>query len=93
MSITQVTRDSVDYFHLELDSHDVILAEGAPSETFIDDDSRGMFHNAHTYAELYPDAPATPALYCAPRIESGFRLETIRQRLAAHTQGGWRAAA
>jgi hypothetical protein len=34
------------YFHVELDTHDVLLAEGAPSESFVDDDSRGMFHNA-----------------------------------------------
>jgi autotransporter passenger strand-loop-strand repeat protein len=40
------TVDQVDYFHLELETHDIILAEGAPSETFVDDDSRGMFHNA-----------------------------------------------
>ena len=34
----------------------MIIAEGAPSESFIDDDSRGMFHNAHEYRALYPDA-------------------------------------
>ena len=32
----------------------MIVAEGALSETFIDDDSRGMFHNAHEYRVLYP---------------------------------------
>ena len=47
--------ERVDYIHIELDSHDVILAEGAPSETFIDDHSRGMFHNADSFAALYPD--------------------------------------
>ena len=47
-------RDRVDYIHLELDSHDVLLAEGAPSESFLDDDSRGMFHNAHEFATMYP---------------------------------------
>src|SRR6202012_5906089 len=39
----------VEYVHVELDSHDVILAEGAPSETFVDDDSRTMFNNASEY--------------------------------------------
>ena len=39
--------DELEYFHIELDTHGVILAEGAPSETFLDDNSRGMFHNAH----------------------------------------------
>ncbi len=47
--------ESVEYFHIELDSHDVIIAEGALSESFIDDDSRGMFHNAHDYDTLYAE--------------------------------------
>ncbi|MCX7377439.1 MAG: Hint domain-containing protein [Alphaproteobacteria bacterium] len=37
---------SVSYFHVELDSHDAILAEGAWAESFVDCDSRGMFINA-----------------------------------------------
>ena len=51
------TVELVEYFHVELASHDVILAEGAPSETFVDDCSRGMFGNAREFAILYPDAP------------------------------------
>ena len=72
----------VSYIHLELDEHDVILAEGAASETFLDDGSRGCFHNAAEYAALYPAAPVVP-LYCAARIESGYALDAIRARLAA----------
>ena len=41
--------------------HDVIIAEGALAESFIDDDSRAMFHNAHDYATLYADEFAQPA--------------------------------
>jgi probable HAF family extracellular repeat protein len=76
--------DRVDYFHLELDSHDVILAEGAWSETFIDDNSRGMFHNAREYAELYPEDAVRPARYCAPRLDSGYEVEAVRRKLAEH---------
>jgi autotransporter passenger strand-loop-strand repeat protein len=74
--------DKVEYFHLELDTHDVILAEGAAAETFVDDDSRGMFHNAAEFRLLYPDAPRIPARYCAPRLEDGAALEAVRSRLA-----------
>src|SRR5215469_4289738 len=35
--------EEVEYFHIELDTHDVIIAEGALSESFIDDDSRDTF--------------------------------------------------
>ncbi|MBE7212017.1 MAG: Hint domain-containing protein, partial [Gluconacetobacter diazotrophicus] len=76
--------DTVEYIHLEFDEHDVILAEGAPAESFVDDDSRGMFHNAHEFAALYPDAPPVSARYCAPRLEAGERLEALRRRLAEH---------
>ena len=78
----------VEYYHLELDSHDVILAEGAPSETFVDDEGRGVFHNAAEYAALYPDLSPVEAIYCAPRVEAGFALETVRQRLARRAGEG-----
>ena len=77
--------EQVEYFHLELATHDVIFAEGAPSETFVDDDSRGMFQNAAEYAALYPDAARTAARFCAPRLEDGETVEAIRQRLAARS--------
>lgn len=86
--------DEVAYFHIELESHDVIFANGAWSETFVDDESRGMFHNAAEYAALYPTAAQQPAQYCAPRVEEGSRLEAIRKRLNARrcTPTGTRAA-
>jgi autotransporter passenger strand-loop-strand repeat protein len=87
VSIVQAARvDRVDYFHVELESHDVIVAEGAWSESFADDDSRGMFHNATTYRALYPGAVRTPVRYCAPRLEDGEMVETIRFHLAARAR-------
>ena len=71
----------VDYYHVELAQHDIILAEGAPTETFLDDDSRFLFQNAAEFAALYPGDPA-PTGYCARRVEGGFELEAIRRRLA-----------
>jgi hypothetical protein len=83
VSITQADEvERVEYVHIELARHEVILAEGAPTESFVDDDSRMMFHNAHEYAALYPDARREPALYCAPRVTEGFALEAVRHRLA-----------
>ncbi len=76
----------VDYVHVELDSHDILLAEGAPSESYLVDDSRGMFHNASEHAALYPDA-AAPGASCAPRVTDGFQLEAARLRLAEVAEG------
>lgn len=46
----------VSYVHVEPDTHDVSLAEGAPSESFVDDNSRGIFHNAAEFHALNPEA-------------------------------------
>jgi hypothetical protein len=83
--ITQVPAlQQVTYFHIELRQHEAILAEGAASETFVDDDSRMLFHNASDYARLYPQqaAPAAP-IWCAPRVTHGYGLEMVRRRLRA----------
>lgn len=82
-SIRQVMAlESVEYFHLELATHDVIIAEGAPAESFLNDRNRGMFHNAAEYDALYPDEEPVPAAYCAERVEHGERLAEIRARLS-----------
>jgi VCBS repeat-containing protein len=85
VSVVQASEvDEVRYIHLELDQHSVIYAEGAASESFVDDDSRAMFQNAHTFPELYPDARPTSAVYCLPRVEDGEELERLRALVNAH---------
>ncbi|MBE7212031.1 MAG: Hint domain-containing protein, partial [Gluconacetobacter diazotrophicus] len=69
------------YLHVELEHHDLILAEGAPAESFVDDGSRALFDNAAEYAALYPDRRATPPAWCAPRIEHGDRLLAAQRRI------------
>ena len=73
----------IKYVHIELDEHDAIWAEGAASETFVDDDSRGMFQNAAEFAALYPGEVRRTALYCAPRVEHGLAVEIARRGIAA----------
>lgn len=75
--------DEIEYFHIELGGHDVILAEGAPAETFLDCDNRGIFHNWHEFAELYREEAPAGRAFCAPRLEAGRPLARIRARLAA----------
>jgi serralysin len=83
---TTIVRDTerslVEYFHIELETHDVIFAEGAPSETFIEDDTRGMFQNALEHKALFPDTVRTSVIYCAPRVEEGYALDAILRKIA-----------
>lgn len=75
--------DSVDYFHIETEDHDVVIAEGVLAETFIDHDSRMMFQNVAEYESLYPDRPDREPIYSAPRVDDGEALQAVRERLAA----------
>jgi len=79
--------EELSYFHLEFESHCIVFAEGAPSESFVDDDSREMFDNAWEFRQLYPHKWREPARFCAPRVSDGWELEAVRQRLAARLAG------
>jgi hypothetical protein len=70
----------ISYYHVELDRHALLLAEGAPAESFLDADCRSQFHNATEFTALYPDAP--PMTPLQPRLEDWFALQMIQERLA-----------
>jgi len=58
--------EAIEYFHIELESHEVILAEGAPVETFLDRSGRDMFSNFVEYERLYGASGGTPMAPYAP---------------------------
>jgi hypothetical protein len=79
VSITQAARvESVSYFHVELEQHDIIFAENCPSESFLDTGIRGRFDNAKSFS-----GPETLQTSRLPRVADGFYLEVIRRRIAA----------
>ncbi|MGA5258596.1 Hint domain-containing protein, partial [Methylorubrum aminovorans] len=44
-TITRVAVSSVEYLHVELEQHALLLAEGLPTESYLDVDNRGFFEN------------------------------------------------
>ncbi|HEY6434195.1 MAG TPA: Hint domain-containing protein, partial [Acetobacteraceae bacterium] len=55
MSIAQDrSLHTVHYYHVELDTHDALLAEGLPAETYLDTGNRGFFANSGHPADLHP---------------------------------------
>jgi hypothetical protein len=44
-------------YHIETEEHEIILANGAPAETFIDNVSRRAFDNYAEFEALYGDVP------------------------------------
>jgi hypothetical protein len=83
VTITQAGRvTEVTYLHVELDRHALLLANGAPAESFLEaTGARAQFHNAAEFHTLYPDAPSMAPMQ--PRLEDGFALQFIQDRLAA----------
>ena len=71
--------DEIDYYQLEFETHDCVLAEGSWSESFCDFGSlRNQFHNVAEFWQLYPKY-RTPEehIMCAPRLESGPTLDAV----------------
>jgi hypothetical protein len=48
-------RDEVANFNVELDHHDVVLAEGLSCETYLETGNRGAFANGGAAIDLHPD--------------------------------------
>jgi hypothetical protein len=82
-TITQEPREEVTYFHMELDQHDVLFAEGLPTESYLDTGDRSKFENGGTPLQLHPDFSARiwEAKGCAPLIVTGPILAAVRARL------------
>jgi hypothetical protein len=84
MTITQVAEvEKLEYFHIELDPHDVIVADGAPAETYLECGNRRMFHNAAEHAALYPHGLPQRGRPCALRVGAGLAAAAIHRRLVA----------
>ena len=73
--------DAVSYVHVEVAGHDLIAAEGAWAETFVDRVGRGLFDNAAEYAALYPNEPARSWPAPARFASGGDALRQIRASL------------
>lgn len=71
------------YYHVELADHSLILAEGVPAETFVDNVDRLAFDNWEEHEALYGDLPPIPELEL-PRAKAQRQVPmATRQRLAA----------
>jgi hypothetical protein len=81
-TIVQVPRERVDYWHVELDSHDILLSEGLASESYLDTGNRTAFANGGAFLEAYPDfQPKHANDTCVPLHLDGPMVERARAAL------------
>jgi len=79
---------SVEYFHVELDSHAILLAEGLPAESYLNTGNQGFFANSDAPLILHPDLtdetdyPAREAGSCAPFVSDEASVRPVWQHLA-----------
>jgi hypothetical protein len=86
-SIAQVERASVVYHHIELERHDIVLADGLPAESYLDTGDRSDFGTEAGVIRLHPTFETAPAWLweaegAAPLVQSGPVLERAKGRLA-----------
>ena len=81
-------RTSVDYYHVELVQHAILLAEGLPTESYLDTGNRGFFSNSGAPLVLHPDLtdeidyPTREANSCVPFVSDEASVQPVWQRLA-----------
>ncbi|MCA0870132.1 Hint domain-containing protein [Seohaeicola saemankumensis] len=74
-------------YHIETEAHEIILANGAPAETFIDNVSRRVFDNFAEFEALYGEVPEMeelplPRAMSARQVPAGLRRKLGIDRAA-----------
>jgi hypothetical protein len=82
-TIVQEPADTITYYHVELGEHDVLLAEGMPVESYLEDGARNAFENAEGATALQPEFARRrwEAFGCAPLVVTGPKLAVVAARL------------
>jgi Hint domain len=92
-TIAQISVDQITYYHIELSSHDVMLAEGLPVESYLDTGDRDNFLKGGRPIRLFPDFSGSnhsslvwEAKGCAPLKVNGPEVEATRVFLAKQAE-------
>jgi len=92
-TIVQEAAAAVTYFHVELERHAVLQAEGLPAESFLDTGNRGAFANAPGVVMLVPGFARRvwAEQGCAPLLTGGAGVAAARADLLQRAEDlGWR---
>ena len=86
-TITQEAVETVTYWHVELDSHDILIANNQPAESYLDVGTRAFFSECTVVrVDAVPDpdrAELSRGDLCRPFHETGVIVEAVRARIQA----------
>jgi hypothetical protein len=90
-TIAQIEVDEVSYWHVELDSHDILIANNLPAESYMAMANRGFFEERRGLLPAIEEERArTHADFCRPVVLDGPVLAFARQRLETQAEAiGW----
>jgi len=88
LNVVQETVATVEYYHVELERHDLLIAEGLASESYLENGDRGMFENGDGTMQLHPDFSAWTwdARACAELRIVGPEVDAIRATLLTRAE-------
>ena len=84
-NVQRMPRNRVTYWHVELEEHDVLLADGLPAESYLENGNRTDFDEA-TVVSLHPQFQGSPnsPQACAPVQRQGEAIQAVRALLACN---------
>jgi len=91
-TIQQIEADEITYWHVELDSHDLLLAENLPTESYLDMGNRGFFAESGIVDLAADPDPVrrSHADFCRPYHCGDGLVEVVRAQLFSRARSlGW----
>jgi hypothetical protein len=91
-TIAKVEVEEIIYWHVELDSHDILIAHNLPAESYLAMGNRGAFEELRgLLPAMLEGRERTHADFCRPVVTEGPVLDFVRQRLMARAEEmGWK---
>ena len=81
-TIVQHQRATVEYWHVELDKHDIIFAEDLAVESYLDTGNRAAFANGVAFIGAHPDfEPSHWSDTCLPLVKEGQEVTRVKTAL------------
>ncbi len=89
-TVAPVEVEEISYWHVELDSHDILIANNLPAESYLAMGNRTFFGEAGATFGALEGGERTYADFCRPVATDGPVVDFVRERLTIQAQTlGW----